>query len=809
MKVNWERPSATRHTASGVHSDTSHSCRIRSRKNTKCWCLWPTAGSLILAFTLFLLESCNVGSTGASVSGTISVDIASQSAGSQGWTLQAVTLDGETRIQSLMNEQEIPDMVPGQIVAQYRAGYRALSSGLSEVPGYQVRRMSGDASTGQRVVFDLRNELKALGAGTVRERTLAEIDYLKTLPHVEFAQPNYIYRSLFIPQDPLYRNDTVFTRGYYQWNYPLIKMDHLWEEWVDPGGGALPNLSGMVVAVLDTGIARSDGTQSGDDHEDLGSVILEDREYDFVSEDDMDIDGDSGRDSDATDRWDPDTPIDTFIAHGTHVAGIIGAITNNSLGVASAGGGGGGSGSVGILPLRVLGKYGSGTSIDIADAIEYAAGIREVDGQQLDKPVDVINLSLGSPNIGSDQTLADAVAEAYAAGVVLVAAAGNNGDSAPFYPAAYEEVISVAAVDITATRAYYSNFGSSIEIAAPGGSFEYDFNFDGTSSKMRPDGVWSTISFFNSESYSVNDYALMMGTSMATPHVAAAAALVKAALIEKNNLKPDLKDQPDQIRQILRETAIDLGVEGRDDSYGHGLLNVYAAMEQARQVESGPVLFPFTENLQSKLIRLKGENPSSSFSLRSIGDLEPITIESIETRSGGTWLEYDFTEGSASADPGLNVEVRIKTDPEVYPDANEWLKDGNTYLETLEVEWSRDGIAGSEYVYIMYNVNGFPGDPVDVGTVYVSAIDASTNTARATTATTADKGYRYTISNIPSGGYYIGASTDKDGDGTRFDDDLDQQECYGFFTSNDTREKLYLEAGFWYLGIDFTISDNH
>jgi len=109
----------------------------------------------------------------------------------------------------------------------------------------------------------------------------------------------------------------------------------------------------------------------------------------------------------------------------------------------------------------------------------------------------------------------------------------------------------------------------------------------------------------------------------------------------------------------------------------------------------------------------------------------------------------------------------------------------------------------------MYNVNGFPGDPVDVGTVYVSAIDASTNTARATTATTADKGYRYTISNIPNGEYHIGASTDKDGDGTRFDDDLDQQECYGFFTSNDTREKLYLEAGFRYLGIDFTISDNH
>jgi serine protease len=715
-----------------------------------------------------------------------------------------VTLDGETRIQSLVNEQEIPDMVPGQIVVQYRAGYRALSRGLSEVPGYQVRRMSGDASTGQRVVFDLRNELKALGSGTVRERTLAEIDYLNTLPHVEFAQPNYIYRSLFIPTDPYYLNpddrvlppESLFTRRYFQWNYPLIKMDHLWEEWINLDGGIVPDLSDRVVAVLDTGIARSTGNKTGQDHEDftsegLTTVILKEYEYDFVSDD-----------NDAT-----DINYNNNVFHGTHVAGIIGALTDNNTGVASSGGGRDGLHCVRILPLRVLGEDGTGLSTDIADAIEYAAGIA-VDGHQLDNPVDVINLSLGGTNINNNENLLpNAIKLAYEQGVVIVAAAGNNGDSTPFYPAAYEEVISVAAVDITATRAYYSNFGNTIEIAAPGGDFNYDFNFDSTVSNYRPDGVLSTTLTLKDGSY-IDGYAFMKGTSMAAPHVAAAAVLVKQALDE--NGETDLS--PNRIRQILRETAIDLGVEGRDDYYGHGLLNVYTAVERARGTSKdtlGPVLFPFTENLQSKLIRLKGENPSSSFSLRSIGDLEPITIESIETRSGGTWLEYDFTEGSVSADPGLNVEVRIKTDPEVYPDANEWLKDGNTYLETLEVEWSRDGIAGSEYVYIMYNVNGFPGDPVDVGTVYVSAIDASTNTARATTATTADKGYRYTISNIPGGGYYIGASTDKDGDGNRFDDDLDQQECYGFFMSNDTRKKLYLEAGFRYLGIDFTISDNH
>jgi len=156
----------------------------------------------------------------------------------------------------------------------------------------------------------------------------------------------------------------------------------------------------------------------------------------------------------------------------------VAALTNNGIGVAGV------AYSAKIMPLRVLGRYG-GTDYDIDQAVLYAAGLSNNSGTVPSKRADVINLSLGGP--GYSTTSQETFRQARNAGVVIVAAAGNEASDSPSYPAAYEGVISVSAVTIAKTLAYYSNFGSSIAVAAPGGDTTFDLNGDG-----QPDGVLST-----------------------------------------------------------------------------------------------------------------------------------------------------------------------------------------------------------------------------------------------------------------------------------------------------------------------------
>lgn len=179
-----------------------------------------------------------------------------------------------------------------------------------------------------------------------------------------------------------------------------------------------------------------------------------------------------------------DSDPDDDMGHGTHVAGTIAALTNNGVGVAGIAGG------ASLLAVKVLGSNGSGTVAAIADGINYAV-------QQGAK---VINLSLGSPQ--SSTTLASAINSALAAGVTVVAAAGNDGTSTPMYPAAIKGVIAVGATDSSDNRSSFSNYGSWVTVAAPGSN------------------ILST--------YPGGRYQAMNGTSMASPHVAGVAALVRS-----------------------------------------------------------------------------------------------------------------------------------------------------------------------------------------------------------------------------------------------------------------------------------------
>jgi serine protease len=210
--------------------------------------------------------------------------------------------------------------------------------------------------------------------------------------------------------------------------------------------------------------------------------------------------------------------------------------------------------------LRVLG-VGGGTDADIARAVRYAAGLTNPGLPTLVDRVEVINMSLGGPN--SNTTLQNAVTSARNVGITVFAAAGNENTSTPSYPAAYANVVSVAAVDQNLQRAPYSNFNASVDLCAPGGDSAVDVDGDGYI-----DGVLSTL--VNS-SLSPN-YVFYQGTSMACPHAAGLAALMLV-------VSPLM--QPGEIENRLATTATDLGATGRDNIYGHGLINALAAVQSA------------------------------------------------------------------------------------------------------------------------------------------------------------------------------------------------------------------------------------
>lgn len=215
--------------------------------------------------------------------------------------------------------------------------------------------------------------------------------------------------------------------------------------------------------------------------------------------------------------------------HGTHVAGIIASQPNNDEGVAGI------TWFNPIMAVKALNADGYGTSIDVAKGIRWA----------VDHGAKVINLSLG--NYQPSSVLEEAIRYADAHDVVLVAASGNDSTSQPSFPAAYPEVISVGAVDPDLSYALYSNYGEYIDVVAPGTNI--------------------------ASTFAGHQYAALSGTSMAAPHVAALAALIRS-------VNPRLSN--DEVRSIILESADDLGERGKDPYYGYGLINVYRALELAK-----------------------------------------------------------------------------------------------------------------------------------------------------------------------------------------------------------------------------------
>lgn len=299
-------------------------------------------------------------------------------------------------------------------------------------------------------------------------------------------------------------NDPLYQ---YQWHMTRIGMEAAWD---------ITTGAGVIVAVVDTGVRQS--------LEDLAGTNFM-AGYDFINNDNDPYD-DAG--------------------HGSHVCGTIAQSTNNSLGCAGI------AYNCTIMPVKVLDKRGSGSYDAIANGIIYAA----------DNGADVINLSLGGSS--SLTVLEDAINYAWNNGVVVVCAAGNSSSSSPFYPAAYTNSISVSATGGNDALASYSNYGTTIDITAPGGD-SGDYNGDGYDDMI----LQNTFG----KGKSGEGYYFYTGTSMASPHVAGVAALVKAVNSSLTNA---------QIRNILETTAEDLGTSGWDQYFGYGIVDALAAVLAAQ-----------------------------------------------------------------------------------------------------------------------------------------------------------------------------------------------------------------------------------
>ncbi|MHB8780431.1 MAG: S8 family peptidase [Candidatus Geothermincolia bacterium] len=288
-------------------------------------------------------------------------------------------------------------------------------------------------------------------------------------------------------------NDPDYDR---QWHLPSIAADAAWD--VTQGSNS------VILAVIDTGVAYN--------HGDLSANCV--AGYNFAYENSNPYD-DNG--------------------HGTHVAGIAAASGNNNYGIAGVGW------NTLIMPIKVLDSSGSGYDSDVARGIRFAA----------DNGAHVINMSLGGG--GFSRTMQDAIDYAYNKGVVIVAAAGNDGTNTISYPAAMDNVISVAALDSSNNLAGFSNYGQGLDISAPG------------------------VAIYSSVPGGFKTYS---GTSMATPVVAGTASLVKAVHPERG---------PGDITQMIMNSASDLGSPGYDTQFGYGKVNVFGALEGSAGVPAGDV----------------------------------------------------------------------------------------------------------------------------------------------------------------------------------------------------------------------------
>jgi serine protease len=374
----------------------------------------------------------------------------------------------------------------------------------------RVTREAGGARV-RRSAFGNRY-LLSLDAGFTTGEAMRR---LAQAPEVEYAELNGPVHAFFKP------NDVNFP---VQWNFRMLDAERTWD--IQKGDPS------VVVAILDTGIAYEDFGPYRKAPDFGGTTFV--AGHDFVNGDEHAND-------------------DNF--HGTHVASTVAEATDNSVGVA------GFAFRCALMPVKVLDQNGDGSFFDVAEGIDFAAR---------NTSVKVINLSLGGD--GNSATVRAAVDRAVAAGITVVAAAGNDGRGTISFPAALPNVIAVGAVDGRKQKAPYSNFGPELDLMAPGGDNRRDDTGPDGVPDGRPDGILQQTLDPDSAARGIFDdfaYFFVTGTSQATPHVAALAALLYRQGITN----------PAAVKAAMEQTAEDLGAAGRDDTFGNGLIRPSLALK--------------------------------------------------------------------------------------------------------------------------------------------------------------------------------------------------------------------------------------
>ncbi len=385
---------------------------------------------------------------------------------------------------------------------------------LDELPGIEIAP-AGFYSEGEHLYL-----LSSADPGSIRSLATDLADE----PLLEGVEPELIYA---LPDNAPSFADAPMPekKPRVDVNDPMYPLQWHMEQIHAPEAWAVTRGEGVIVAVIDTGVAWKDAT---------GVKRLPDMNgTEFVAGESFITGLPEGLDDHA---------------HGSHVAGTIAQTTNNGIGVAGV------AHKAKIMPLKVLSKDGRGAVPGIANAIRYAA----------DHGAHVINMSLGGPL--PSNVLAKAIEYAHKKGVVTVCAAGNEHRSRVGYPAANKYAVAVSATDYERNLTFYSNWGKDIDVAAPGGDTRSDKNGDG-----HPDGVLQNTIRVGKPLE--NDYLWFQGTSMASPHAAGVAALVVASGVTN----------PDEVERVMKATAKHPKNVKWDDKYGAGIIDASAAVSAGKK----------------------------------------------------------------------------------------------------------------------------------------------------------------------------------------------------------------------------------
>lgn len=457
-----------------------------------------------------------------------------------GWKGKSVASPSEDMRSSpaFLSEEGISqsDYRPGRILLKFRA----------EVPEVEAAEM---LSAQDLEILGEVGDLEILQLAVPEEQEKALVDTLAEDPRVEYAELDYVVHATIVPDDTYYS---------WQWGLAKIQAPTAWD--------IMGDTSAITIAILDSGVDLN--------HPDLNDKIVQG--YDFVNNDAVAQD-DHG--------------------HGTHVAGIAAAETNNNAGVAGV------SWGARIMPVKVLDAQGDGYYSDVAAGINWACS----------HGASILNMSFGGSTPSS--TLQQALEEAYDDGCLMVAAAGNGYGDGVDYPAKYPQTMAVAATNQNDVRPSFSDYGPEVDVAAPGVA------------------IYSTVWY--------HSYTYGSGTSMATPHVAGLAALVWSVCPEPTNA---------EVESVIETTAKDLGPTGKDNYYGFGRINAHDAVEAASPtlaVNRRLMIFlaDGTTGPWPQTLLVGNDTPCGSLSWNAVGN--------------APWLEINPDEGEASMSQPGKITVTV------------------------------------------------------------------------------------------------------------------------------------------------------